>query len=47
MSDDGYDGGAAADEYDYGGPTFDEAYVVRCSIKILHFPRYLLSFVLG
>jgi hypothetical protein len=42
MSDDGYDGGAPGDDYGYGGPTFDEAYV-RCSIKILHLPLYIFS----
>ena len=44
MSDDGYGGGAAADDYDYGGPTFDDTYV-RHSTRVfpvtplLHLPH--------
>jgi hypothetical protein len=44
MSDDGYGGGAAADDYDYGGPTFDDTYVrdstrVFSITPLLHLPH--------
>jgi hypothetical protein len=44
MSDDGYGGRAAGDDYDYGGQTFDDAYVrdstrVFPIIPLLHLPH--------
>ena len=36
MSDDGYGGGGAGDDYDYGGPSLAEEVYVRPIISHMH-----------
>ena len=43
MSDDGYDGGAGGDDYDYGGPGFGEDAFVRLFPLLPASSSHLLS----